>query len=49
MSIWDIGQVTINTLNITGNQMFDYFFTLVSFFGLLTFSICMLVKVLSRS
>jgi len=49
MSIWDIGQWTINPLPVTGNEMFDYFFTVVSFFGLLAFAISMLIKVVSRS
>ncbi|OGW40552.1 MAG: hypothetical protein A2Y97_06595 [Nitrospirae bacterium RBG_13_39_12] len=40
---------SISTLEITGNQMFDYFFTLVCFFGLVSFLISAIVKVVSRS
>lgn len=48
MDIWGFsGQIA--TLTITGNMMFDYFFTLVSFFGIVAFAISALVKVISRS
>lgn len=48
MSIWSFSG-SIATLTITGIPMFDYFFTVVSFFGLLSFAISMIIKVVSRS
>jgi hypothetical protein len=49
MSIWELTQFTLNVMPITSNFMFNYFFTLVSFFGLLSLAVSMIVKVISRS
>lgn len=49
MSIWELSSITINRMNITGNEMFDMFFTVGSFFGVLSFAISTLVKLISRS
>jgi hypothetical protein len=48
MSIWDFTG-SLNVLSITGNPMFDYFFTLVSFIGVIGLFISMIVKVITRS
>jgi hypothetical protein len=48
-SIWESPSEPIELLPITGNAMFDFFFTIVSFFGILSFAISALVKIISRS
>ncbi|MBT9175007.1 MAG: hypothetical protein DDT22_00681 [candidate division WS2 bacterium] len=49
MDLYRTLEWTIKTASVTGNQMFDYFFTLVMFFGLLAFAISIPVRLLSRS
>lgn len=40
---------TVNPLSVTENAMFNYFFTLVVLFGLVSLIIAMLVKLISKS
>lgn len=49
MSIFELMQFTLNVMPITSNYMFNFFFTLVSYFGMLSLAISMVVKVISRS
>jgi|Deesub1362A_J573_1020465.scaffolds.fasta_scaffold04255_7 hypothetical protein len=49
MSIWELGEFTLKVVRITGVESFDYFFTLVAFFGLLGFAVSLLVRVIARS
>ena len=42
--IWEL-----NTVSVTGNPIFDYFFTIGVAFILMAVMIAMLVKVISRS
>ena len=49
---WDVGNSTIQTLNILSgdhSDVFNYFFTIVIFFGLVALCIGLLVKLISRS
>jgi general stress protein CsbA len=39
----------INPMTVTGNAMFDYFFTYIVFFGVISFIIGSVVKTISRS
>jgi len=41
--------MTILALPITGDPVFDFFFSLVSILGAVTFTVAACVKVLSRS
>lgn len=42
-------QGSFTPIPITGNPFFDFFFTLMTIGGLVSFSISVLVKILSRS
>lgn len=44
-----LASVGINRANISGNPMFDYFFTVVIIFGMISFFISALIKIGSRS
>ena len=46
---FDVVNYTINVANITGNQVFDYFFTLVMFFGLVGWFLAIPMKLINRS
>lgn len=48
VSIWEIND-TITALPITGQPMFDWFFTVVILFGLIAFAIGCIIDVLRRS
>jgi len=48
VSVWSIDD-TITPLAITGNQMFDWFFTVVIIFGLISFMLGCIVDLLKRS
>jgi hypothetical protein len=48
VSVWEIND-TITPLPITGVLMFDWFFTVVIVFGLVSFAIGAIVDVLRRS
>ena len=48
VSIWEIND-TITPLAITGQLMFDWFFTVVILFGLVSFAIGCIVDVIRRS
>jgi len=48
--MYEIGKITVKTMQIIPhNDVFNYFFTIVSVFGLIAFSIGILVKLISRS
>ncbi|MDA8326551.1 MAG: hypothetical protein M0033_10080 [Nitrospiraceae bacterium] len=47
--IYNVGVANITPAQITGDPAFDYFFTIVAFFGLLAFAIALIVGVISRS
>ncbi|MBT9164897.1 MAG: hypothetical protein DDT22_00689 [candidate division WS2 bacterium] len=49
MDLFETLNWTIKVAHVTGNSMFDYFFTLVMFFGLLAFAISIPIRLLSRS
>ena len=50
---WDFGEGDISVLHIMqgqqGADVFNYFFTIILFFGLIAFSIGLLIKLISRS
>ena len=46
---YDITQYTLHILSITGNQVFDYFFNIVMFFGLVGWFLQIPMKLINRS
>jgi len=51
---WNFGQGDISVLQIMqsgqeGADVFNYFFTIIIFFGILAFAIGLLIKLISRS
>lgn len=48
--MYEVGKITVKVMQIIpNNDVFNYFFTIVSVFGLIAFSIGILVKLISRS
>lgn len=52
LGVWNMpwgGSFDVSPVAITGQPMFDYFFTLVLLFGIVSFMVSLIVKVLNRS
>lgn len=47
--MYEVGKITVKVMQVIPNDVFNYFFTIVSVFGLIAFSIGILVKLISRS
>jgi len=47
--MYEVGKLTFYVMQVSSNPYFNYFFTLVSVFGLISFSVGILVKLISRS
>jgi hypothetical protein len=46
---FDAGVYTFNIVAVVGNPMFDYFFNMMIIFGVLSFSIGLLINLISKS
>ena len=48
--MYELGNITVKVMHVVpNNDVFNFFFTIVSVFGLIAFSIGILVKLISRS